>query len=86
MQLQTNPDGSVTEIPPTHCPNGHPLKYPNVIVANWPKPGAGKHRARGTAWPARPPSTTTDAAAQHEAGRWPSDSTRWPHGLRMLPV
>jgi hypothetical protein len=24
-------------------PNGHPLRYPNVIVAHWPKPGTGKH-------------------------------------------
>jgi hypothetical protein len=22
---------------------GHELRYPNVIVAHWPKPGAGKH-------------------------------------------
>jgi hypothetical protein len=43
VEFQTNPDGSVTEIPPTHCPNGHALTYPSVIVAHWPKPGAGKH-------------------------------------------
>jgi hypothetical protein len=28
----TNRDGSITEIPPTHCPNGHELRYPNVIA------------------------------------------------------
>jgi hypothetical protein len=43
MEFRTNPDGRITEIPPTHCPNGHALTYPNVIVAHWPKPGAGKH-------------------------------------------
>jgi hypothetical protein len=36
------PDGSITEIPPETCPNGHPLKYPNVILAHWPKPGSSK--------------------------------------------
>jgi hypothetical protein len=39
----TNLDVSVTEIPQTNCPNCHALTYPNVIVAHWPKPGAGKH-------------------------------------------
>ena len=39
---RTNRDGSVTEIPPERCPNGHELRYPNVIVAHWPKPGSGK--------------------------------------------
>ena len=43
MEFRTNPDGRITEIPPTHCPNGHALTYPSVIVAHWPKPGAGKH-------------------------------------------
>ena len=43
MQFRTNPDGSVTEIPPERCPNGHALRYPNVIVAHWPKLGSGKH-------------------------------------------
>jgi hypothetical protein len=42
VQFRTNPDGSVTEIPPTHCPNGHGLRYPNVIVAQWPRPGTGQ--------------------------------------------
>jgi hypothetical protein len=42
VQFRTNPDGSVTEIPRTHCPNGHELRHPNVMVATWPKPGAGK--------------------------------------------
>jgi hypothetical protein len=42
VQFRTNPDGSVTEIPPERCPNGHELRYPNVIVAHWPKPGSGK--------------------------------------------
>jgi hypothetical protein len=37
------PDGTVSEIPPTQCPNGHELQYPNVIVAHWRKPGAGTH-------------------------------------------
>jgi uncharacterized protein DUF1214 len=32
-----NPDGSVTEIPPETCPNGHPLKSGNVLVGYWPK-------------------------------------------------
>jgi len=40
--LRKNADGSITEIPPERCPNGHELTYPNVIVAHWPKPGAGK--------------------------------------------
>ena len=35
-------DGSVAEIPLERCPNGHPLRYPNVIVAHWPKPGTGQ--------------------------------------------
>ena len=43
VQFRRNSDGSVTEIPPTHCPNGHELRYLNVIVAQWPKPGAGRH-------------------------------------------
>jgi hypothetical protein len=43
VEFRTNPDGSVTEIPPETCPNGHELRYPNVIVAHWPKPGTGKH-------------------------------------------
>jgi hypothetical protein len=42
MQFRANPDGSITEIPPTHCPNGHELKYPNVIVAHWLRPGTGQ--------------------------------------------
>jgi hypothetical protein len=42
VQFRTNPDGSVTEIAPTHCPNGHELRYPNVIVAHWPRPGTGQ--------------------------------------------
>jgi hypothetical protein len=37
-----SPDGSVTEIPPERCPNGHRLRYPNVIVAHRPKPGSGE--------------------------------------------
>jgi hypothetical protein len=41
-QVRTNPDGSVTEIPPERCPNGHELTYPNVIVAHRPKPGTGR--------------------------------------------
>jgi hypothetical protein len=41
MRMRRNPDGSVTEIPPDRCPNGHPLKHPNVIVAHWPRPGTG---------------------------------------------
>jgi hypothetical protein len=41
-RFRHNPDGSVAEIALTHCPNGHELRYPNVIVANWPKPGTGK--------------------------------------------
>jgi hypothetical protein len=41
VQFKTNPDGSITEIPPETCPNGHRLEYPNVIVAHWPKPGSG---------------------------------------------
>ena len=43
MQFRANPDGSITEIPPDRCPNGHELRYPNVIVAHWPEPGSGKH-------------------------------------------
>jgi hypothetical protein len=42
VQLKHNPDGSITEIPPETCPNGHALKYPNVIVAHWPRPGTGQ--------------------------------------------
>ena len=42
VQFKTNHDGSITEIPPETCPNGHPLKYPNVIVAHWPRPGSGE--------------------------------------------
>jgi hypothetical protein len=42
VQFRTNPDGSVTELPPERCPHGHELRYPNVIVAHWPKPGSGK--------------------------------------------
>jgi hypothetical protein len=42
MQFRTNPDGSITEIPPTLCPNRQELRYPNVIVAHWPKPKSGK--------------------------------------------
>ena len=41
-RLVTNLDGSVTEIAPEKCPNGHELRYPNVIVAHWPRPGTGK--------------------------------------------
>jgi hypothetical protein len=40
--MRRSPDGSMTEIPPERCPNGHPLKSPNVIVAHWPKPGSSK--------------------------------------------
>jgi hypothetical protein len=37
----TNPDG-VTEIPhPSEATNGHE-RYPNVIVAHWPRPGTGQ--------------------------------------------
>jgi hypothetical protein len=43
VQFRTNPDGSITEILPARCPNGHELRYPNVIVAHWPQPGAGEH-------------------------------------------
>jgi hypothetical protein len=43
--MTRNPDGSVTEIPPTHCPNGHRLEYPNVIVAHWPAPSGELTRA-----------------------------------------
>ena len=42
MQFRTNPDGSIAEIPPERCQNGHELKYANVIVAQWPKPGSSK--------------------------------------------
>ena len=40
--MRRNPDGSVSEIPPELCPNGHRLEYPNVINAHWPKPGSGR--------------------------------------------
>jgi hypothetical protein len=39
VRMRRNPDGGGTEIPPERCPNGHELKYPNVIVAHGPKPG-----------------------------------------------
>jgi hypothetical protein len=42
VRMRRNPDGSVTAIPPERCPNGHELRYPNVIVAHWPKPESGK--------------------------------------------
>jgi hypothetical protein len=42
VRMRRNPDGSVTEIPPKRCPNGHELKHPNVLVAHWPKPGSGQ--------------------------------------------
>ena len=42
VQFKTNPDGSVTEIPPETCPNGHPLKSGNVLVGHGAKPGSGK--------------------------------------------
>jgi hypothetical protein len=42
VAVRTNPDGSVTEIPPEHFPNRHALPYRNVLVAHWPKPGSGK--------------------------------------------
>jgi hypothetical protein len=32
VRFRTNPDGSITEIAPMRCPNGHPLEYPNVIA------------------------------------------------------
>jgi hypothetical protein len=40
--LRQRKDGHWVQLPPTHCPNGHPLKYPNVIFAHWPKPDGGK--------------------------------------------
>jgi hypothetical protein len=43
--MRRNPDGSGTEIPPDVCPNSHPLKYPNVIVAHWPAPSGELTRA-----------------------------------------
>jgi hypothetical protein len=38
VQLRTNPDGSITEIVPERCPNGHELRYPNVIIRTGPGP------------------------------------------------
>jgi hypothetical protein len=43
--MRRNPDRSVTVIPPERCPNGHPLEYPNVIVAWWPAPSGELTRA-----------------------------------------
>jgi hypothetical protein len=37
VRMRRNPDGSVSEIPPERCPNGHPLRYPNVLVG-WSPP------------------------------------------------
>jgi hypothetical protein len=42
VQFRTNPDGSVTEIPRTHCPNGPRAAAPERDGCDWPKPGAGK--------------------------------------------
>jgi hypothetical protein len=42
VQLRTNPDGSVTEIAPTHCPNGHRLG-PRRVIASW-SPARGDER------------------------------------------
>ena len=39
--LRIREDGTAVQTAPTHCPNGHELRYPNVIVAHWPKPGSG---------------------------------------------
>jgi hypothetical protein len=36
------PPAASRKIRSTHCPNGHQLRYPNVIVAHWPKPGTGQ--------------------------------------------
>jgi len=36
-QFRTNPDGSVAEIPPERCPDGHELHYSNVIAAHSPR-------------------------------------------------
>jgi hypothetical protein len=46
VQFRTNPDGSITEIPPERCPNGHELRYPNVIVAHWAEAGQRQACAR----------------------------------------
>jgi hypothetical protein len=43
------PDGTAVETAPTHCPNGHELRYPNVIVAHWPSRDPASSLARGTA-------------------------------------
>lgn len=45
----TRPTGrgaELAEIPPEHCPNGHPLRYPNVLVSHLPCwcAGPGGHR------------------------------------------
>ena len=32
IPLRINPDGSATEVAPTHCPNGHPLTAPDARV------------------------------------------------------
>jgi hypothetical protein len=41
-------DGPGTvEIPPTHCPDGHPLTYPNVQVFHLPCSCAGRGGHRG---------------------------------------
>jgi hypothetical protein len=37
--LRHRADGSVVRTPPEECPNGHPLRYPNVLVSFSP----GKH-------------------------------------------
>jgi hypothetical protein len=54
VQFRTNPDGSITEIPPERCPNGHELKYPNVIMD-----GSGYPTVR------RPDGTTVQTAPTH---------------------
>jgi hypothetical protein len=42
--VPAQPPGSVTEIPPDRCPNGHELTYPNVINAQLAE--AGQRQAR----------------------------------------
>ena len=48
-------DGSIAEVGPERCANGHQLRYPNVIVSMWTNPVTG-HRCR--AWYCRICRTT----------------------------
>jgi hypothetical protein len=44
--LRRLPDGSGVETAPTHCPNGHALRHPNVLCSYGPNP----HRQAMAKW------------------------------------